>query len=90
MKTRVHKYILGVILAFTLSTAVAPLSADAQCPMCRMSAESNMKNGGTAGKGLNNGILYMLATPYILIGAFGYMWWRNRRRKGEELDFDEE
>lgn len=90
MKTRVQKYILGILLAFTLSTAVAPVVVEAQCPMCRMSAESNLKNGGSAGKGLNNGILYMLATPYILIGAVGYVWWRNRRRKEEELDFDEE
>lgn len=52
----------------------------AQCPMCRMSAESNLQNGGSAGKGLNNGILYMLATPYLLIGLIGYMWWRNRKR----------
>lgn len=90
MKTRVQKYILGILLAFTLSTAVAPVAVEAQCPMCRMSAESNLKNGGSAGKGLNNGILYMLATPYILIGAVGYVWWRNRRRKEEEFDFDEE
>ena len=26
----------------------------AQCPMCRMSAESNLKNGGTMGRGLNS------------------------------------
>lgn len=90
MKRQVHKYVVGVLLAFTLSTGVAPVTADAQCPMCRMSAESNLKNGGSAGKGLNNGILYMLATPYILIGAVGYVWWRNRRRKEEELEFDEE
>lgn len=25
--------------------------AEAQCPMCRMSAESNLKNGGTEGRG---------------------------------------
>jgi len=52
----------------------------AQCPMCRMSAESNLANGGTAGKGLNNGILYMLITPYLLIGGIAYVWWRNRRK----------
>ena len=52
--------------------------------MCRMSAESNLKNGGTAGKRLNNGVLYMLATPYLIVGAIGYIWWRNRRREEEE------
>ncbi|MEL6865662.1 MAG: hypothetical protein AAFP19_14640 [Bacteroidota bacterium] len=58
----------------------------AQCPMCRMSAESNLKNGGTAGAGLNKGILYMLATPYVIIGTIGFLWWRNRRK---EEEFDE-
>jgi hypothetical protein len=52
---------------------------DAQCPMCRMSAESNLSNGGSMGKGLNTGILYMLATPYLLVSVLGFIWYRNRR-----------
>lgn len=52
----------------------------AQCPMCRLSAETNLKNGGTEGKGLNTGILYMLAMPYLLVGTIGYIWWRNRKQ----------
>lgn len=60
----------------------------AQCPMCRMSAESNMENGGTAGKGLNNGILYMLSMPYLIIGTIGYLWWKNRR-KGSDAEGQE-
>ena len=52
--------------------------------MCRMSAESNLKNGGTDGKGLNAGILYMLATPYLIVAGIGYVWWRNRRKEEEE------
>jgi hypothetical protein len=58
----------------------------AQCPMCRMSAESNLKAGGTAGKGLNRGILYMLAMPYLLVGTMGYLWWRNRRQEDEIVE----
>lgn len=56
----------------------------AQCPMCKMSAESNLRDGGTAGKGLNAGILYMLATPYLLVGAMAYLWWRNKKRNAED------
>lgn len=63
---------------------VALPEVSAQCPMCRMSAESNLQNGGSAGKGLNNGILYMLATPYLLIGLIGYMWWRNRKQDAQQ------
>ena len=58
----------------------------AQCPMCRMSAESNMQNGGTAGQGLNAGILYMLAAPYLLIASVGFLWWRNRRRDSDAAE----
>ncbi len=57
---------------------------EAQCPMCKMAAESNLQNGGSAGKGLNAGILYMLATPYLIIGTIGYIWWKNRRKEEDE------
>ena len=83
MKNKIIKLFSILALAMTLSVATAPEAA-AQCPMCRMSAESNLKNGGTDGKGLNNGILYMLATPYMLIGVIGFIWWRNRRKEDEE------
>jgi len=55
----------------------------AQCPMCRMSAESNLANGGSAAKGLNNGILYIFAFPYILIAIIGFIWYRNNKKAKE-------
>lgn len=59
----------------------------AQCPMCRMTAESNLANGGTGGKGLNAGILFMLSLPYLIVGSIGYLWWKNNRRaQPEEMD----
>lgn len=79
----INKY-LPLVLMLLLLVGV-PMVAEAQCPMCRMTAESNLANGGQEGEGLNNGILYMLITPYILIGLIGYVWWRNRRK---EEDFD--
>lgn len=85
MKRKIVNYILiGIValgLAFTPTTDVS-----AQCPMCKMSAESNLRAGGSAGKGLNAGILYLLATPYVLIGVIGFIYVRGRRlrRKEEE------
>jgi hypothetical protein len=73
-----------VILMLTIGGMVSSYDSSAQCPMCKMSAESNLKNGGTTGKGLNAGILYMLALPYTLLGTFGYIWWKNNRRKEED------
>lgn len=57
----------------------------AQCPMCRATAETNLANGGTEGAGLNNGILYLLGMPYLLIGTIAFLWWRNRRRGADEF-----
>lgn len=56
----------------------------AQCPMCRMSAESNLANGGDAAKGLNKGILYLFALPYIMIFTLAYLW-RKYDRKNSRL-----
>ena len=56
-----------------------------QCPMCRLSAEQNLKDGGTAGKGLNKGILYMLTLPYILVASLGFIWYKNRKRLSEDI-----
>lgn len=71
-----------ILLALFIFLGGMLLSGDtsAQCPMCKMSAESNLKNGGTAGRGLNTGILYMLALPYTLVGVIGFIWWRNNKR----------
>ena len=51
----------------------------AQCPMCKMTAESNLNDGGSGGKGLNAGILFILSLPYLLVGSIGYVWWKNQR-----------
>ena len=52
---------------------------EAQCPMCKMSAESNLANGGTEGRALNKGILYLLALPYTMVMVLGVVWYRNRK-----------
>ena len=74
MKTA--KIILPILLIILV--LVLPDTLSAQCPMCRMTAESNLANGGNEGQGLNNGIMYMLLTPYVLVGVIAFVWYRNR------------
>ncbi|MEM6963115.1 MAG: hypothetical protein AAF573_00025 [Bacteroidota bacterium] len=92
MKNKLMKYFTFLALTFALSIATIN-QTQAQCPMCRMSAENNLKDGGSAGKGLNAGILYMLSTPYLLVAGLGIYWYRNRRREDEkeepEIGFSE-
>lgn len=76
--------ILLTLLLFSLLFALGGADLLAQCPMCRATAESNLANGGTEGRGLNNGILYLLLMPYVLIGTVAFLWWRNRKNLDDE------
>jgi hypothetical protein len=53
----------------------------AQCPMCRTAVESGMDKEHGKGKGLNKGILYLLATPYLAVGIVGGIWYHKNKRK---------
>lgn len=84
MKRLFRICLLAIGLALAVPAVYTPVAA--QCPMCRMTGESNLRDGGTHAKGLNKGILYMLATPYLLIGTIGFFWWRNNRRRDERSE----
>lgn len=71
-----------ICLALTFDTL-------AQCPMCRMSAETNLNDGGTMASGLNTGIIYLLSIPYLLISIISFLWWRNSQVIAEEEALDE-
>jgi len=84
-----HKKLIFCALLFVLLLAVVDLSA--QCAMCKGAAETSLKQGGGDPQGLNAGILYMLAMPYLIVAGIGYFWWRNRRKDQEQVsDFSEE
>jgi hypothetical protein len=82
MNPKYVKILRGCFLLILL-LVVVNFDALAQCPMCKMAAESNLKDGGTAGKGLNAGILMLLGMPYWIVGGIAYVWWRNRKKKDE-------
>lgn len=87
MKNSIAKFLF--IFLLVLSVQVLDVNtASAQCPMCKMSAESNLENGGTAGKGLNKGILYLFAAPYLMVGGLAFMWHRANKKKQEENEND--
>lgn len=77
MKFLYNTAIFRVLFILILMCLV--LYVDAQCPMCKMSAESNLANGGTEGRALNKGILYLLALPYTMVMVLGVVWYRNRK-----------
>ncbi|MFZ1703692.1 MAG: hypothetical protein WAT79_05065 [Saprospiraceae bacterium] len=83
-----HRSILSVGIVVCVLVLICLFSTEtiAQCPMCKMSAESNLKDGGTMGKGLNTGILFLLSLPYIMVGSLGLIWYKNRKNYDETAE----
>ena len=69
-----------VILIF-LALVIFTLNLNAQCAMCKAAVEANLKEGGSAGAGLNQGILYLMAMPYIALFVFGIFYYLQKRNK---------
>lgn len=69
------KFLILILLAFLIN-----LDVDAQCSMCRFAAESSYASGSDIGKGLNNGIVYMMGIPYILLIGVGVLLFKKLRK----------
>ena len=59
------------------------LSIKAQCAMCKASVETNLDAGGTKGTGINEGILYLMAMPYIAMLIFGAFYIIQKRKRDQ-------
>lgn len=53
----------------------------AQCAMCSLNAENSVANGSTLGKGLNDGIMFLLGLPYLIALIVGVLWYKKFRKK---------
>jgi len=63
--------ILQVLIAWGLLMGFMG-ETDAQCVMCKAVAEDSAAEGAV-GRGINQGILYIMVVPYILLGTLGYL-----------------
>jgi hypothetical protein len=61
---------------------VFSLSSNAQCAMCRaaLGGEGNKAQA----QAVNDGIVYLMVIPYLLVGAIGYYIYRMRMNKKQE------
>jgi len=60
------KVLLWVILILFISSDLVY----GQCSMCRAVLQS--EEGQATAKGINNGILYLMAIPYLLVAVVGW------------------
>ncbi|PWL39280.1 hypothetical protein DKG77_00105 [Flagellimonas aquimarina] len=56
---------------------VLPYTGDAQCAMCRAVVESEAD--GKIAEGINNGIVYLMAIPYVLVAGLFYFIYKKMR-----------
>ncbi|MBC7933883.1 MAG: hypothetical protein H7Y86_00795 [Rhizobacter sp.] len=48
----------------------------AQCAMCTKTAS---QLGEKPALGMNQGILYLMGAPFLIMGFIGYRWWKSQK-----------
>ena len=74
-----------MIVTLLLVFVLAYTGADAQCAMCTKTAS---QLGEKPALGLNRGILYLMLSPFAIVGFIGFRWWKNNKaiEKEEEKE----
>ncbi len=67
-----------VTLVLVSIVILLPDMAEAQCSMCRAVLESEADQ--STAKGINDGILFLMIFPYLLVGGVGYFIYRSRKK----------
>jgi hypothetical protein len=66
---------INIIFVF-LVMGIFTNTVNAQCSICTKTAQ---QLGEGPAQGLNSGILYLMFTPFIIVGFIGYRWWKSNR-----------
>lgn len=72
---------------FSVAFLFVSMQLQAQCAMCRASLES--EGNSTKLEAVNDGIVYLMVIPYILVGIVGYLIYRMYSKKSVEKKAEE-
>jgi uncharacterized membrane protein len=64
---------------YILCSMFFSLSSYAQCAMCRAALTGDENK--TQAAAVNDGIVYLMVIPYVLVGALGYYIYRMKKKK---------
>lgn len=67
------------LVYFLLLLFIATENTWSQCSMCRAVLES--EEGQATAKGINDGIVYLMAIPYVLVGVVGWRVYKMMQRE---------
>lgn len=77
MKNSLYSCLLMSMLFFMAGSFSQPVHA--QCAMCSLNAENSAADNSAKGKGLNDGILFLLAMPFVIGAGVGVLWYKRFR-----------
>lgn len=76
---------MKTIIAIGIGLIVSMGEALAQCAMCRATLENNLSNGDPGiASGINLGILYLFAAPYLAVAAVAFFWFKTTRSNAKK------
>jgi heme/copper-type cytochrome/quinol oxidase subunit 2 len=81
IKSKQQPVVSGKLLVFILFSVFYSLNTVAQCAMCRASLEST--GNATQAEAVNDGIVYLMAIPYILVAVIGVFIYKMFYGKGK-------
>jgi hypothetical protein len=79
-KKKTEKRRIGVkVYFYILCSLFFSFSSYAQCAMCRAALSGDENKAKAAA--VNDGIVYLMVIPYVLVGALGYYIYRMKKKK---------
>ena len=77
-KSNQIKLLVAVAAGFVL--LFFSFDVEAQCAMCKASIESSVEEGvPSPGSGINQGIMYIMGIPYLLVATAGFFIYRHNK-----------
>ncbi len=64
------------IILFVFSLSFISLTGRGQCSIC---AKTTQQLGEKPAKAFNTGIIYLMITPFAIMGFVGYRWWKSNK-----------
>ena len=65
-------------LLMVAAILIFAMDLDAQCAMCKLNAKSASDADSNVGRGINEGILYLMGIPYALLLTGGLVFFRKK------------
>ena len=74
------KHILNILVVFFFLLFLST-TTEAQCAVCTKTAS---QLGEKPAQGMNSAILYLMMSPFAIVGYIGYRWWKGNKMLEEE------